>query len=257
MKKFKELYSYRNMILGLVRRDLRGRYKGSFLGFLWNFVNPLCQIIVYSLVFSQVFKTNIEVYYVYLMVGIMPWNFFAESLNQGSGCILAEGDMVKKIYFPREVLVVSAVTSRLINFLISYVIVFGVMIFSKMTIDFSKLLYLVPLIALQYFFTLGFSLLLSAINVYFRDVQYMTGVFLMALMWLSPVMYTIEILDPAIAKVVKLMPMTFFIDMYHDIMYFQSVDSSDFGFLFLMSLIVLIVGEIVFSKLDAGFAEEL
>ena len=113
--RLKEIYAYREMIFSLVRRDLKGRYKGSVLGFLWTFLNPLFQLIVYTMVFSTIMRSGIEDYYLFLFVALIPWIFFSTSLGGGSSCVLAQQDMVKKIYFPREVLlgftmIMSAVT---------------------------------------------------------------------------------------------------------------------------------------------------
>ena len=98
LKELKEIYAYREMIFSLVRKDLRGRYKGSALGFLWTFINPLLQLLVYTLVFSVIMKSGIEDYYMFLFVALIPWMFFASSLQGGSTSVLAQKDMVKKIY---------------------------------------------------------------------------------------------------------------------------------------------------------------
>ena len=101
MQHIKELYEYREMIISLVRKDLRGRYKGSVLGFLWTFVNPLLQLIVYTIVFSIIMRASYEQYYLFLFVALVPWMFFSSSVTDGAASILKEKDMVKKIYFPR------------------------------------------------------------------------------------------------------------------------------------------------------------
>ena len=100
MSTIKELYAYRQMIVSLVRKDLRGRYKGSVLGFLWTFINPLLQLIVYTVVFSFILRTNIEPYNLYLFVALIPWIFFSASITGGAASIVAQKDLIKKIYFP-------------------------------------------------------------------------------------------------------------------------------------------------------------
>ena len=100
MNVLKEIYEYRQMIFSLVQRDLRGRYKGSVLGFLWTFLNPLLQLVVYTLVFSVIMRAGIEDYYIFLFVALVPWLFFSSALTGGAGSVLASKDMVKKIYFP-------------------------------------------------------------------------------------------------------------------------------------------------------------
>lgn len=125
MKQLRELYEYREMIFSLVKKDLRGRYKGSVLGFLWTFINPLLQLVVFTLVFSVIMKAGYEQYYMFLFVALVPWMFFASSVQDGSTSILREKDMVKKIYFPREVLPIATVTAGLVNMLLTFIVIFA------------------------------------------------------------------------------------------------------------------------------------
>ncbi len=120
MKHLREIYDYRQMIFSLVRKELRGRYKGSALGFLWTFINPLLQLCVYTFVFSIVMPNNIDKFYLYLFVGLIPWLFFSGSLTGGAASIINQKDMVKKIYFPREVMPIAYVTSNFVNMLYCY-----------------------------------------------------------------------------------------------------------------------------------------
>ena len=118
MKLLKELYAYREMIISLVRKDLRGRYKGSVLGFLWTFINPLLQLMVYTIVFSVILRAGIDKFYLFLFVALVPWIFFSSAVTGGATSILSQQDMVKKIYFPRQVLPISYVTSSFVNMLL-------------------------------------------------------------------------------------------------------------------------------------------
>lgn len=258
-ERLKEIVSYRDMVGRLVRRDLRGRYKGSVLGFLWNFLNPMCQIVVYIIVFSMIFPSGIENYYIYLIVGMMPWNFFAEAVKEGAGCVVNQADMAKKIYFPREVLAISAVTSRLVNFLITYLVVFGIILISGVGISMKSLLVLPLVIVTEYIFALGLALLFAGIDVYFRDIEHIIGVFLMAWVWGTPVMYAIESAGTGVlSKVVSLNPMTWFVTAYHNILYDQMLPNAGMLFrCFVIAVVLLIIGETVFAKLEKNFAEEL
>ena len=258
ISRIKEIYNYNDMIWSLVKRDLRGRYKGSFFGFLWNFINPLCQIIVYIIVFSTIFRSGIDKYYAFLMVGIMPWNFFAESLGQGSGCIVSQADMTKKIYFPREVLPISTVTSRFVNMCLTFVIVFIIIGFSGIGFSIKALCFLPIVMILEYILTLGVTTLLSAITVYFRDIEHITGVVLMAWIWMTPVMYSNDALTGWISTVLKLNPMTYVINAYHSILYYKDLPNmGDLGIIAAIGIICLVIGECVFMHLEGGFAEEL
>lgn len=124
MKLLNELYAYREMIVSLVRKDLRGRYKGSVLGFLWTFINPLLQLMVYTVVFSVIMRAGIDKFYLFLFVALVPWIFFSSAITGGATSILSQQDMVKKIYFPRQVLPISYVTSSFVNMLLCFLVIF-------------------------------------------------------------------------------------------------------------------------------------
>ena len=149
VKHLKELYDYREMIISLVKRDLRGRYKGSVLGFLWTFINPLLQLLVFTMVFKIIMRANYEQYYLFLFVALVPWMFFASSIQDGSTSILREKDMVKKIYFPREVMPIATVTSGFVNMLLTFLVIFAVLIVSGRGINPLALLFL-PVVMIGY-----------------------------------------------------------------------------------------------------------
>ena len=119
MNIFKELYNYRELLKNNVKKDIRGKYKGSFLGVLWSFVNPLLQVVVYAIVFPYILRVKTENYLVFLTCGIIPWTWFVTSITQSTACITNNSNLIKKVYFPRIILPLSSVTSGLINFLIS------------------------------------------------------------------------------------------------------------------------------------------
>ena len=243
MQLFKEIYAYREMIFSLVRRDLKGRYKGSALGFFWTFLNPLLQLVVYTFVFSVIMKSDVEYYYLHLFVALVPWLFFSMSVSEGCSCIRSQQDMVKKIYFPREVLPIAYVTSQFINMLLSFVVV---------------LLYL-PIIAIvEYLLCLGSALLVSAITVYVRDMEYLLKIVTMALQFLTPVMYSIDIVPERYMAIYVLNPMTPIIVAYRDILYYGKIPRlTTLLHAVLMGVVLLVIGFLVFGKLKRRFAEEL
>lgn len=253
-----EIYGYREMIASLVRRDLRGRYKGNALGFLWNFINPLMQLLVYTLVFSVIMRNGIEDYYLYLFVALIPWIFFSSCISGGCNCILGNGDMVKKIYFPREVLPISYVTSQFVNMLLSFVVVFVVLIFSGKGLAPIPLLYLPIIMIVEYVLALGMTLLFSALTVYLRDIANILGIITMAWQFVTPVMYGREQVPARLLWVFDLNPMTSIIEAYRNILYYQQ--TPDMGTLLvavIAGVAFLVVGELVFRHLQRGFAENL
>lgn len=258
MKTLNELYAYRQMIFSLVKRDLRGRYKGSVLGFLWTFLNPLFQLIVYTLVFSVIMRMGIEKYYLFLFVGLVPWLFFSTCLTTGSSCILIQQDMVKKIYFPREVLPISFVISQFINMLLTFIIIFIVVIFSGVGINPIALLYLPIIMVIEFILALGITMLSSALTVYFRDLEYILGIISMAWMYLTPIIYSQDTVPKEIKPIFGTNPMAPIIIAYRDILYYKHVPKlSTLLQALLFGISILIVGFICFKKLKRQFAEEL
>ncbi len=258
LKHIKEIYEYRDMIFSLVKRELRGRYQKSVLGMLWTFLNPLCQILVYTFVFTVVFPSNIEDYYIYLMTGIIPWTFFSEALGQGAGSVVANSDMTKKIYFPREVLTISSVTAKFVNMLLSFIVVFIFLIISGRGFSGPALICLPFIMIAEYLIALGFTLFFSAITVYLRDMEYIVGVLLMAWIWATPIMYATDTVPEPVMKLLMINPMTQIVMSYHDILYYHVVPSViRIGAVLIIGIVLLLVGEVVFKRLEGNFAEEL
>ena len=249
---------YTDMIKSLVKRDLRGKYKGSVLGFLWTFINPLCQIIVYIIVFSMIVKTNLENFYAYIIVGMMPWFFFDMSLRQGSGCVRYQGEMIKKIYFPREVLPLACVTSNFINMLFCYIIVFAILIISGIGLSFKALFFLPMVMMVEYVLVLGFTLIVSAGTVYFKDLEHIVTVILMAWIYLTPILFSMDVIPEKMVWIFKCNPMTPIIEAYHNILYWKCMPKGrELLYSMVWAMVILIVGELTFAKLNDNFAEEL
>lgn len=258
MKIFKEIFAYREMIFSLVRKDLRGRYLGTSLGFLWTFVNPFLQLLVYNMVFSIILRNNIEKFYLYLFIGLIPWFFTSACLTAGSAVVVCEGALVTKTYFPREVLPISFVTSSFINMLLCFIIVFGTVFFSGVPINFLVWPYLLCIFLVQFIFCLGITLIVSAITVYFRDLQHILTVLQMAWMFLTPIMYPPEAIPENMRKIFFLNPMTPIIIAYRDILYYARAPSLRTLLLALsLGAFFIIFGLILFGYLKRGFAEEL
>ncbi len=258
MKHLREIYDYRQMIFSLVKKELRGRYKGSVLGFLWTFINPLFQLLVYTFVFSVIVPNNIEKFYLYLFIGLIPWLFFSGSMTGGAASIIAQKDLVKKIYFPREVIPISYVTSNFVNMLLCFIVIFAVIIISGTGVTLHLLLYLPVIMAVEYVMALGGAMLTSALTVYFRDLEYILGIVTMAWMYFTPVVYSIDMVPEWIRPIFNLNPMTPVIVAYRDVLYSrQAPHLSTLLQGFILGIIVLLIGIIVFRKLQRGFAEEL
>lgn len=258
MKMLKEIFEYRTMIVSLIQRDLRGRYKGSVLGFAWTFLNPLLQLVVYTIVFSVIMRSGIEDYYLFLFVALIPWIFFSTSLTGGASCIISQKELVKKIYFPREILPIAYVTCQLVNMLLSFIVVFAVLFAFGKGVNIRALVYLPIIIVAEYMLAISIALISSAVTVYFRDLEHIFGIIAMAWQFLSPVMYSVELVPEEYQGIFMWNPMTPIVIAYRDILYYKEIPEMEtllHGFV--ISVILLIVGYLIFERMKRHFAEEM
>lgn len=257
MNAIKELITYKEMIHMLVRKELRTRYKGSFLGFLWTFLNPLLQLVVYSTVFSLIMRVEIENYAIFLFIALIPWTFFSTALQGGATSVVQGKELLKKIYFPRIVLPLATVSAAFMNMVYSMVVVLAVVFFGGLGLSWYAL-YLPLIMVLSYIFVLGISILFSALTVYFRDLEHLLNIFVMALFYLTPIVYTIDMVPAAYRSISYFNPMTSIIGAYRDILYFQrSPLDQNLLPLLLWGLVSIVIGFICFNRLQRHFVEEM
>ena len=253
----KELVQYREFLKTNVKKDIRGKYKGSFLGVLWSFVNPLLMTLVYAIVFPFILKNGPDHYTTFIVIAILPWNWFTTVISQGTFCIVGNADIIKKVYFPREILPISSCTSGLVNYIISIPIIFIFLLFSG--IGFSWNILWLPLIAItQYLLTIGIVLITSAINVYIRDAEYIINFFITMLFYATPVLYATTLFPEKYRWILYINPMTTIVNSYRDIFYYQQMPNMKLLLPVLgCSILLLFIGIAVFRKLKKGFAEEV
>lgn len=257
MSIFRNLYNYRELIKTSVKKDIGGKYKHSFLGVLWSFVNPLLQIAVYAIIFPLIMRNSIENYTVFMICGLIPWTYFSTVLNRASFIMIENGNILKKVYFPREILPLSLVTSETVNFLISCVLILAFVLITGMGVSIYILAFPIVLIA-QYIMLIGLSLIFSSVTVYFRDLQHFIGVILQLFFYATPIVYSIDVIPEQFRWILQLNPMTYIIDGYRDIFYKQEMpDFETLGIIILIGLAGTIIGYLIFNKLQKRFAEEL
>ena len=257
MNFFKELYHYRELLKTNVKKDIRGKYKGSFLGILWSFINPLLQVLVYALVFPYIMKVETENYLIFLICGIIPWTWFITSISQGTTSITNNANLIKKVYFPREILPISVVTSGLVNFLISCLIILIFVIFGGLGITWH-LVFLPFIIIVQYLFTLALIFVLSAVNVYVKDVEYIVAFIINMLFYATPILYTTEMFSGPILWLFRLNPLAHLINAYRDVFYVHHIPNLiNLSILLGVSILLVVICYIIFKKLEKGFAEEV
>lgn len=252
-----DLRHYREFLKSNVKKDIRGKYKGSFLGVLWSFINPLLSVLVYAIVFPYIMRIKVDNYLIYLITGIIPWTFFTSSINMGLISVLSNADIIKKVYFPRIILPISTVTSCLVNFLISCLIIVLFCLGSGLGISF-QILWL-PLIALiQYVMLLGFTFILSAIEMYMRDIEHIVNFILSMAFYVTPILYTPDIFPEKLAWVLKVNPMAYLVNAYRSIFFYQKMpDLIGIGVVSIFSIFLFGIGYLIFEKLQKGFAEEV
>ena len=253
----KELYNYREMVYNLVKKDLRGRYKGSVLGFLWTFINPLLQLAVYTMVFSTIMRVNVDKFYMYLFIALIPWIFFTTSVLSGTISIIQNKDLIKKIYFPRIIIPISTVLATFMNMIFSMAVVILALFISGIGISYYILLLPVIMI-LEFFLVLGMVFLFSSLNVFFRDIEYILSIIMMIWFYMTPIVYTVEMIPEKYQTLFYLNPMTNIVIFYRDILFYKRMPSFGFmGGVFLYSLAMIVIGFFVFQKLQKNFVEEL
>ena len=254
---FKNLYKYRELLKTNIKKEIRGKYKHSFLGVLWSFLNPLLQRAVYALVFPFILKNTQDNYVIFLCCGLIPWAFFSTTISRSAFTMVENGNIIKKVYFPREILPISVVTSETVNFLISTIIIIVFVIFGG--IGLSKYIMLYPIVLLaQYLLLIAISLIVSSISIYIRDLQHLIGVALQLLFYAAPIVYTPESIPEQFKWILKCNPMTYIISGYRNIFYNQTmIELKPLLILIGCSVVACVIGYIIFNKLQKGFAEQL
>ncbi len=275
IEKLKELYRHRELLWNMIKKELKVKYKRSVLGFLWSMLNPLIMLVVFSLVFAILAKMEeIPWYAIYLMAGLLPWLFFVNCLMQSVVSVVSNPGLVKKVYFPREILPMATVGANIIHLLLQMLVFFIFLLVIGW--HFSPLLVWVPaILLLEITFTLGLALILSASNVYLRDVQHFTEVATMAWFWLCPIVYPILLVTNTFPKFMPIYlsnPMTPIVMVWEQIIYNpwhfgpKSVNAITYqgrlfwialGGVILLSLFLLVFGYYYFMKKEKEFAEQI
>jgi ABC-type polysaccharide/polyol phosphate export permease len=263
----RELYRFRALITMLVLRDLRARYRGSWLGFLWSFLNPLLLMIVYVLVFAVYLRVPMENYAVFLFTGLLPWLWFASSLGHATGVIVGSGALVKRILFPAEILPLVSVLANLVNFLLSLPLLF-LFLFLFGIRPGPMLAFLPLLLAVQLLLTVGLALPLAALNVHLRDVEQILANLLVLVFFLSPILYPVSTVPLTLrlgeALTIPLRPLYFLnpvaglVQGYQNIIFFgRQPHWIHLGMVTMVALIAFAGGYWVFDRFRDSLAEEV
>jgi lipopolysaccharide transport system permease protein len=264
----KRVWNYRVLIQNLVSRELKARYRGTVLGFLWSFFNPLLLMIVYTVVFGFIiqprdpaFEGSPWLYALFLFCGVLPWTWFSSSLLESANVLMINGNLIKKILFPAEILPVVTVTSNLINFFFGLPILLAfIPILGK---SFTPYVLFLPVVILvQYVVTLGFGLLISSLTVHFRDIKDILSNLLTFWFFATPIIYPLSFgtisKSSFLRTMLNLNPMTHIIGGYQSCLFYgELIHWKKLGVTFLFGLLMFWAGYTVFDRLRDSFPEEV
>jgi lipopolysaccharide transport system permease protein len=255
------LIRYRGLIQSLVARELKARYRGSVLGFFWSFVNPLLLLLVYSFVFNYVLENKVEgiqPYALFMFCGILPWTWFASSLTEAAGSLIAGGNLIKKVLFPAEVLPIVSVLANMVHFFLGLLILIGFLIYYKKPPDGTDLIWFPVAVAVQLLFTTGLALLLAALTVHFRDIRDLLANLLTLWFFATPIIYPWTQENVRRYKAVfNANPFTHLAISYQEILFFNGPIGHWRWLLALggASVLLFLGGYWVFDRLRDSFAE--
>lgn len=254
---FAELLRHQALLAALTGRELKGRYRGSVLGFLWTFLNPLLLLSVYALVFSVYFRVQMENYAVFMFTGLLPWIFFSSSLMEGAGAVSDGGSLVTKVLFPQQVLPAVKIAANFVNYILSLPILFGFMLVNGVPITIHALAF-IPVALVHILFTFGFVLILATANVFMRDTRHILSNILTLWFFLTPILYPLNQVPGQYRFLVYFNPAAIFSLAYHDLFFWgRWPDWNLLGVMLAISLALLGAAIVIFEHFKEYFAEKI
>lgn len=251
------LYGYRNLIWTLAWGEFKQRYKNSVLGYFWSLLEPLLMLVVLYVVFSNLMRIQVEYYQLFLLLGIILWNFLSRATSMGLNAILGKPSMVQKIYFPREILVLSSCITALLMSIFESLVFVAFMTVFRVPLS-ANLIYVPLILVILFLVSLGLSLALAALNVFYRDVQFIWAVIIQAGFFATPILYPIDIFGEELQRIFLLNPMAHIIISARDaIIYSTPAAAGSLLYAGVMSLVTLIIGYVIFAHYEPRFAEEM
>lgn len=254
--------NYKYLLSQLILREIKARYKQSILGYGWIIFNPLIQLLVYSFVFSVIFKfpTDNIPYPIFLFIGLLPWIYLQTSLSSSALVLVDNANLLKKVNFPREVLPYSVICAKSVDLFFSSLLLFFFFIFYNVSYSYNlsvslNIFYIIPFLILQIILISGLSLLLSAANLFYRDIQYVTNLMLLMWMYLTPVVYPISLVPQNHLWLYRLNPMVGIIEGYRSAVFNSPFDISATLISIVISIAVFLIGFFIFKRSEKVFAD--
>jgi ABC-2 type transport system permease protein len=253
-----ELLRYSPLVKNLVFKDLKLKYRDSVLGVVWSLLNPLLMVGAYTFAFKFILRVQTENYAYFLLVGLLPWNFFSSSLIASTQAIAGNGHLIRKVYFPREVLPIATVLFTFSQLLLALAVFLpALLLVSGVRLHWTAVLFL-PLLLVHLLFTLGLAFVLATCTVFFRDVAHLTEVAVVLLFWLTPIIYPVSMAPPTLQLFFKLSPPAAFAIAYQDILFWGRVpEELVLSTLLAWTVAALLGGHAVFRRYSPAFAEEV
>ena len=253
----RELWGYRELILRLAWSDFKLRYKSSALGFFWSLLEPLLMLLVLYVVFSNLMRIQVEHYQLFLLLGIILWNFLDRGTSMSIWGIVGKASLVQKIYFPRDILILATCTTALmmtaLEFLVFLIFMAVFRVMPEMTVFYFPLLFV-----LEFLLILGLSMALAALNVYFRDMQFIWKLIIQVGFFATPILYPITIFPEKVRWIVMINPMAQIITMIRDCtLYGIAPEPINLVYLVVFTLALLLLSYLIFERLEPRFAEAI
>jgi lipopolysaccharide transport system permease protein len=254
-----EAFRYRALVKNLVLKDLKLKYRGSVLGVAWSLLHPLLLLGVYTLAFRYIVRIQMESYAFFLLAGLLPWTFFAGSLQGSTASIVGNANLLRKVYFPREILPVATVLFCFAQLLLALAVFLpALLLFSGTAVSPIALACFPAVLVLHLLFTVGLAFVLAATTTYFRDVSHLTEVGLVLLFWLTPVIYPVSMVPAPLAPFFAVSPLAAFAAAYQDVLFWGRPPALGTGLTILGSAALAFAGgHAFFRRLSPGFAEEV
>ncbi len=240
----------------LTAKEIKARYKQSFVGYAWVLLNPLSQLLVYSFVFSIVFRfpTNNVPYIIYLYAALLPWTFSQNAIASATQSLVENASLLRKVSFPREVIPYASVVSKIIDLFFSGLLFVALTIVMRVPLAPSAIFFL-PLFITQLLLTTGLSLILSSLNLFYRDIQYLTNLLMMLWMYMTPIVYPLSLVPDKYVKIYKLNPMVGIIEGYRSALFGYPFETSIILWSVAMSVMIFIIGYTLFKRSEKAFAD--
>lgn len=253
------LFKHRELIASLVARDIRSRYKQSVLGVAWALITPIVMTLVSTVVFSYILKVKTDMpnvpYPVFFYVAMLPWTFFSHSITQGAECLVMNFNLITKIYFPREVFPISAVLGKTVDLALGILVLIPLFLIYRVDVSWTTLL-VIPIMIAQLCLTLGIVFILASINLFYRDIRHVVPLLTQVWMYMTPIIYPLNIVPEKIRFIYMLNPMAPIIDAYRTVVLKgQQPEWIYLGIAMAVSVAVLALGYRTFKKLEPAFAE--